>query len=256
MKLFFRKSGEGPPLVILHGLFGSSDNWVTLAKQFAEKNTVYLVDQRNHGQSPHSEIFTYSAMAGDLLELFEDENIHEAIVLGHSMGGKTAMRFAIDYPERVMRLIVVDIGPKYYPIHHREILDALLSVDLSLYKSRNEIDEWLKERIPDTATRQFLLKNIYWQENGRLAWRMNLEIINDNIENVGEELRENPSFNKPTLFIKGEKSGYYISEKDFVDIHRLFSPSIIDVIPGAGHWVQAEAPEEFTASVKAFIKKD
>lgn len=261
MQLFHRKitdasfTEEGaPPIIILHGLFGSSDNWLTVSKSFGPENTVYLVDQRNHGQSPHSDNFTYKDMSEDLFELMNNESIPEAVVIGHSMGGKTAMRFAIEHPEKVSKLIVVDIGPKYYPVHHREILDALLSVHLDSYTSRNEIEAYLSDKITDTGTRQFLLKNIYWTADKKLDWRINLKVLDKEIENVGEAITENNTFHNATLFIKGEKSNY-IREQDFADIHRLFSPSVINVIPNVGHWVHAEDTDAFTECIKAFLKK-
>ncbi len=261
MKLFYRKIGdessnmeEVPAIIILHGLFGSSDNWLTISKSFAPEHLVYLLDQRNHGQSPHSDSFTYKDMSDDLFEFMEDEKIDNAIIIGHSMGGKTAMRFAVEHPEKVCKLIVVDIAPKYYPIHHQEILDALLSINPESFTSRNDIENFLTDKITDVPTRQFLLKNIYWREDKKLDWRMNLKTINKEIENVGEALIENKTYLNPALFLKGENSNY-ILEKDFVDIHRLFSPSIINIIPNVGHWIQVEDPDAFTECVKAFLKK-
>jgi esterase len=254
MKLFFRKFGEEPSvLIILHGLFGSSDNWLSLAKTLSQDHTVYLIDQRNHGQSPHSDLHNYQAMSEDLNELMTDEKISSAVILGHSMGGKTAMRFAINFPKKVSKLIVVDIGPKYYPVHHKTILDALLSVDLNAYNSRKEVEDFLLDKLPEPEVRQFLLKNIFWNEDKRMQWRMNLQVLNKEIENIGEAITENTTFKGPSLFLKAEKSDY-ITEKDYVNIHRLFCPSIIECIPETGHWIQAEAPEVFLDSISAFLK--
>jgi esterase len=254
MKLFYRKIGEEPTaMIVLHGLFGSSDNWLSLGKIFSQDFSVYLMDQRNHGQSPFSERHNYKDMADDLLEFMDAENIPNAVILGHSMGGKTAMRFALEYPERVSKLVVVDIGPKYYPVHHQTILDALLSVDLNQCTSRKDVDLLLNEKLTDNNMRQFLLKNIYWNEEKKMCWRMNLKVLNQDIENIGEAITENKSYFKPSLFLKGANSAY-IHEDDFCGIHRLFSPSLIDCIPDAGHWVQADVPETFVASVNAFVK--
>jgi esterase len=254
MKLFYRKIGEEPSVIIvLHGLFGSSDNWMSLGKTLAKDHTVYLMDQRNHGQSPHSTEHTYAAMSADLNEFMLAENIPKAVIIGHSMGGKTAMRFALDHPEKVSKLVVVDIGPKYYPVHHQTILEALLSVNLEAFNSRKEVDDYLVSKLPDSAVRQFLLKNIYWNEEKKMCWRMNLEVLNKEIENIGEAITENKTYMNPSLFLKGQNSDY-ILEKDFCAIHRLFSPSIIDCIQDSGHWIQAEAPDIFAASVQSFLK--
>lgn len=254
MKLFYRKIGEEPTaMIILHGLFGSSDNWLSLGKTLSQDFTVYLIDQRNHGQSPFNECHTYKDMADDLYEFMEDEKIADAIIVGHSMGGKTAMRFALDHPEKVSKLVVVDIGPKYYPVHHQTILDALLSVDLDKCASRKDADMILVEKLPDITIRQFLLKNIYWNEDKKMCWRMNLKVLNRDIENIGEAITENKSFFKPSLFLKGENSDY-IKTTDYVGIHRLFSPSLIDCISNTGHWIQAEAPDTFIGSINAFLK--
>jgi esterase len=254
MKLFHRKIGEEPTvMIILHGLFGSSDNWLSVGKIFSQDYTVYLIDQRNHGQSPFSDRHSYKDMSEDILEFMENENIHSAVIIGHSMGGKTAMRFALDHPEKVSKLIVVDIGPKYYPVHHQTILEALLSVNLENCTTRKEVDLILSETLPDTSVRQFLLKNIYWNEDKKMCWRMNLNVLNKEIENIGEAITENTKYFKPSLFLKGQNSDY-IKEKDYCGIHRLFSPSLIDCIPGTGHWIQAEAPETFIDAINAFLK--
>src|SRR4051812_47077540 len=163
MKLFFREAGEGQPLIILHGLFGQSDNWNTLAKQFAENNLkVFTVDLRNHGLSPHSEEWNYKVMSEDILELINDNNLQDSIILGHSMGGKVAMQLAIDHPEALNKLIIADMAPKFYPILHQKIIEGLQSVDFTKVKTRKEVESKLSEYIHDFGTKQFLLKNIYW----------------------------------------------------------------------------------------------
>lgn len=251
MQLYFRELGEGQPLIILHGLFGSCDNWLTVSKPLAEKFHVYLIDQRNHGRSPHDPIHTYQAMANDLLAFIKANNIAQPTILGHSMGGKAAMRFALDYPAQLAKLIVADISPKYYPPHHQDVIAAFLSIDLSNLNSREEADQLMSSHLPEVGTRQFLLKNLYRTENGAFAWRMNLGGLIEQIENIGEENKGLP-FEKPTLFLRGEKSNY-IKEEDARTISSLFPQSKIVTIPQAGHWVQAEKPLEFVAEVMRFL---
>ncbi|HNR18975.1 MAG TPA: alpha/beta fold hydrolase [Bacteroidia bacterium] len=242
MKLFFRKYGEGKPIVILHGLFGLSDNWQSFAKQLEQNNfSVYAVDLRNHGSSPHHKEFNYNVLATDVFELLEAEQIENPILMGHSLGGKTAMRFALNYPEKISSLIVVDIAPRYYTPHHQQILEGLSTVDVNLIKSRGEAEKILSEKIPEPGTRQFLLKNLYWKNKERLDWKFSLRFIADGIENVGEEITSGKTFDKPTLFIAGEKSKY-INASDAVDITKLFPQSELTIAPNAGHWVHADNP--------------
>jgi esterase len=255
LKLFFRKSGEGKPVVILHGLFGLSDNWQTLGKQLAQNGfTVYLVDLRNHGNSPHSNEFNYDVLSKDVLELIEQENITNPTLLGHSLGGKTAMQFALHYPEKISSLIVVDIAPRYYEPHHQKVLNGLFSVDLNVIQSRGEAEKILASKIADVGTRQFLLKNLYWKESNKLDWKFNLKGIADTIENVGKEIKAENTFDKPTLFIKGEKSNY-INDFDTTAIKKLFPESTILTAAGAGHWVPAESPVWFLESVLVFLNQ-
>ena len=251
MKLNFKKSGEGKPLVILHGLFGSSDNWGSLGKKFAENNLVYLVDLRNHGRSPHSKEMSYELMADDLLELIEDENINSPIILGHSMGGKAALLFAEKYPKYLDKLIVADIGLKAYPMHHDDILKALNSVNLQGISSRNEAQQYIQVHIENLGIQQFLLKNLYWIEKGKLAWRMNLKVI---AKNIGEILVKINIHKNPinTLFIRGEMSNYILKE-DFGKILESFPNGEIKTIPKVGHWLHAENPTEFYKIVREFI---
>jgi esterase len=253
MKLFYRQSGQGEPLIILHGLFGSSDNWFTLAKTFAERFTVYLIDQRNHGQSPHSEEFDYKFLAEDLLEFINDHNLDKVNIIGHSMGGKTAMNFAVKYPERVKKLIVVDIVPKTYPVHHDNILDGLLSLDLLTVSSRTEADELLSKYLPELDVRQFLLKNLYRTTDGAFGWRPNLKAIDKHIEEIGEGMQYDGQYNGPTLFIVGARSTYFKMGDENL-LQQVF-PAYTLVTLDSGHWVQAEKPKEFAEAVIPFLEK-
>jgi esterase len=253
MKLFSRQYGEeGPPLIILHGLLGLSDNWTGIAKSLSSVCKVYTLDQRNHGLSPHSEEFSYQALSEDVKEFMDDNSIEKAVLLGHSMGGKTAMNLAVNYPDRVEKLIVVDISPRYYPVHHREIINALFSIDVENIKSRKEAEDKLSERIEDDAVRLFLLKNLAWNDDGKLEWKMNLEGISSSIDNVGEELRTDGRYDGPVLFIRGEESSY-IQDKDMQRILGHFPAASLVTVEGAGHWVHAEKPEELLKAVREFL---
>lgn len=251
MKLFYRQSGHGEPLIILHGLFGSSDNWYTLAKTFAEHFTVYLIDQRNHGQSPHSDEFNYKLLAEDLFEFVNDHKLEQVNIIGHSMGGKTAMNFAVKYPERVKKLIIVDIVPKEYPVHHDNILEGLLSIDLPQVSSRTEADELLSKNVTELDERQFLLKNLYRTSEGAFAWRPNLKAIDNHIEEIGEGMQYDGQYNGPTLFIVGARSKYFKTgdEKLISEIFPTFKLVTLD----SGHWVQAEKPKEFAETAIPFL---
>jgi len=253
MKLAFRKLGTGKPLFILHGLFGSADNWQTLGKHFAEYFTVYFIDQRNHGQSPHSSEWNYEIMSEDLKELMEDEGLDRINIIGHSMGGKTAMRFTVRYPEKVEKLVVVDIGPKKYPITNQFVIDAIDQFNPEMVKSRKEADEIMSKYIEDAGVRQFLLKNLYWDDNQKLKWKFNYEVIKQNIAAVSEAtpLPINP-ITMPALFIKGEKSDY-IFNSDIKRINEIFPNATLVTIPGAGHWVHADQPQAFFKVVSEFL---
>ena len=251
MQLNFKKSGSGPPLVILHGLFGSLDNWFSIAKELVEHYTLYLVDQRNHGDSPHSTEWNYGVMVEDLLELLDAEGLDSVYLMGHSMGGKTVMNFAVQYPERVSKLIVGDIAPRYYPIHHQVILEGLNALDLSQLQSRKVADDLLAPYIPELGIRQFLLKSLGRDANG-FAWKINLSVITQHIEEVGKALDEETVFEGPTLFLGGANSSY-IQEKDLSDMKRHFPNCTWISIPNAGHWLHAEQPQAVVAEVRKFL---
>ncbi|MFN3917208.1 MAG: alpha/beta fold hydrolase [Flavobacteriales bacterium] len=253
MKLHYRKIGQGEPLIILHGLFGYSDNWQTLGKRYAEDFEVYLVDQRNHGHSPHSLEFSYNHMADDLLKLMTDCNLSSAYILGHSMGGKTAIRFTQKNPHMVKKLIVADIGVKGYPMHHGTIIDGLKAIDLNRAKTRGEAEEMLAPYIPQVGVRQFLLKNLYWVEQGQLGWRMNLAVLDEKMVEIIGALPAD-GIDVPTLFLRGELSNY-ILEADYDAIRSQFSDCRIETIPQTGHWIHAENPELFYSLTVNFLRE-
>lgn len=246
--------GEGAPLVILHGFLGMGDNWKTLAKQFSEDGfEVHLVDQRNHGRSFHHEDFDHEILAEDLKNYYNNYNLQNIILLGHSMGGKTAMLFAAQFPELVNKLVVADIAPRYYPIHHDVILAGLSALDFEVLKTRKEADEILSNYVPHFSTRQFLLKNLYWAERGKLGLRFNLPVLADNVSEIGEALPIHLKFEKETLFLRGDKSEY-IGVNDESLIKMQFPKAKIRTVTNSGHWLHAENPKEFYQFVTEFVK--
>jgi esterase len=253
--LYSKIEGEGKPFVIMHGFLGMSDNWKTLASQYAESGfQVHVLDLRNHGRSFHSDEFTYEAMAKDVFEYCQVNQLSKIDILGHSMGGKVAMLFATTYPELVDKLIVADIGPRFYNQHHQDILAGLNAVDFSVKPSRNDVETILTEYVPDFGTRQFLMKNLYWQEPGQLAFRFNLAVFNGNLDAIGKALADGLVFDKPTLFIRGGSSGY-IKDEDMEQIRQHFPDVKLDTIPNAGHWLHAENPKLFFELTTAFLKE-
>jgi pimeloyl-ACP methyl ester carboxylesterase len=252
MDLNFKSFGQGPALVILHGLFGSLDNWQSLGKRFAERRTVYLVDQRNHGKSPHVPGLDYPAMADDLAGFFEAQGIRQASVLGHSMGGKTAMRFALDHPDKMEALVVADMAPKVYPAGHDIILAALQSLDPEELESRHEAERILSDSITDQGIRLFLLKNLTRNGKEGFRWKMNLPEIVKHYPRILEGLSGEDSFDGPTLFIRGSKSRY-VEDSDWPQIHERFPEARLDTVADAGHWLHAEQPDAFFEQVEAFL---
>ncbi|WP_242929494.1 alpha/beta fold hydrolase [Pontibacter vulgaris] len=254
MKLHYREMGHGQPLLILHGLFGTSDNWQTLAKRLAENYNVFLVDLRNHGRSPHSDQHDYDVMAADVLALVDELQIPTPAIMGHSMGGKVAMNYALKYPTRLTKLIVVDIAPKAYPPHHDEIIDALQSVDLSTVTSRGEVDAQLAKTIKEDEVRLFLMKNLYRKEDNTFGWRMNLDAIEKNYGKIAAAITSDVPFKKHTLFIKGGRSRYILPEDIYSSIEHLFTLVEVETVPNAGHWVHAEAPDQVYELVSNFLE--
>ncbi|AGA76940.1 alpha/beta fold hydrolase [Echinicola vietnamensis] len=252
MKLNYKKVGQGKPLIILHGLFGSADNWLSIAKELEEDYTMYLVDQRNHGDSPHSEEWSYKSMVDDLAAFMTSQGLEAAYIMGHSMGGKTAMNFALKYPNKVQKLIIADIAPRYYPPHHENILAGLNAIDMDHLASRKEADETLAEHIPEMGIRQFLMKSLGRDENRKFVWKINLPVITEKIDNVGAEIESDKSYAGPTLFMRGANSDY-IQEKDKEDLEKYFPEYKLITIKNAGHWLHAEQPDAVVETIKAFL---
>jgi pimeloyl-ACP methyl ester carboxylesterase len=241
-------------MVIIHGFLGMSDNWKTLGTQFANEGyQVHALDLRNHGKSFHTDDFSYDVMAADVMQYCAHHQLKDIVIVGHSMGGKVAMLLATTYPELVAKLIVADIAPKYYAPHHQTILAALNAVDFSKKPSRAEVEEIVSGYIKDFGTRQFLLKNLYWESPEQLAFRFNLKVFNEKIETVGTALPFENTFSKDTLFLRGDKSDY-ILDSDFETIYHHFPSASIKTIKNAGHWLHAENPKDFLSTVLDFIK--
>jgi pimeloyl-ACP methyl ester carboxylesterase len=254
MTLHSRIEGEGIPMIILHGFLGMSDNWKSLATQFASDGfQVHALDLRNHGKSLHSDEFNYEVMVEDVKNYIHLHQLTNSVVLGHSMGGKVAMLLATTYPNLVSKLIIADIGPKYYTPHHQTILAGLNAVDFSKNPSRSEVEQVLSNFITDFGTRQFLLKNLYWKTPEQLAFRFNLQVFNDKIETIGIALPFENKFEGTTLFLRGNKSDY-ILDSDFETIYHHFPMASIVTIDNAGHWLHAENPKDFQLKVMQFLK--
>ena len=263
MELFYRKTGNGSPLVIIHGLYGSSDNWINIGKRLSEKYTVYMLDQRNHGRSPFADSHTYNDLRNDLEEFFEQHNIEKATLLGHSMGGKIAMWFAADFPEKVEKLVIADIAPKDYLLLkdnsqfylHQNILLAMQEIDFSTITSRKDIDDFMAEKLDDSRIRQFLLKNVAKDKTTKqYKWRVNAEVLYDYLEEIVSGVNRNrlddriPITGYPVIFIRGMLSKYILPEDEIL-IKEIYPDSRIIDIPEAGHWLHAEQPDKFMQAV-------
>lgn len=252
MRLHFHVQGEGFPLIVLHGLLGSLDNWRVASKRFAERYKVYSLDLRNHGLSPHSEVMNYPVMAQDLCEFLDLHNLSSAFVLGHSMGGKVAMQLATSFPDRVAKLAVLDIAPRAYEAYHRPLLNALLALDLARFRSFGELDAALSETIPEIATRQFILKNLKRDKDGRLSWKIHLQGIARNYNALTMAVTPERDFVKPACFVRAGRSNY-VTEGDIAAIRKMFPQSEICTIPEAGHWLHVDTPEAFFRCITKFL---
>jgi len=269
MELFYRKYGEGVPIVIVHGLYGSSDNWIAIGRRLAENFEVFIIDQRNHGRSPHSESHNYHLMVGDLFEFLEKHNLEKAILIGHSMGGKTAMFFAHQYPEKVSGLVVLDIAPKSYvqivkenklEISHHDILKAMKSVDFSVINNRNDVDLELEKSIKDRKVRQFLLKNVHRNKDNSFNWNLNIDALYKDLDEIlnGTDTDFYHSGDTitgfPVLFIRGANSKYILDE-DLESIEAIFPYAELKTIDNAGHWLHAEQPVKLVSFIIDFLSK-
>ena len=252
MTLNFKAFGQGDPIIILHGLFGTLDNWQTIGKKLAEHYMVYLVDQRNHGRSPHHPDFNYALMAEDLRTFMESQWIYKAHLIGHSMGGKTVMQFAMDFPDMIDRLIVVDIAPKAYAGGHQAIFDALKQLDLGSIEHRKEADEALAKNIEQYGVRQFLLKNLSREKAGGYRWKMNLPAIQQHYQAILDTIPLSEAFEEKSLFIRGSQSNY-IMDEDWPTVLSYFPNAHLATVEGSGHWVHAEAPAELLKLVSDFL---
>ncbi len=256
MQLNFKKLGQGFPLIILHGLLGSLDNWQTIANNLQNSFTVYLLDQRNHGRSPHTAEHSYKLLAEDLLQFYKQQNIESSHLLGHSMGGKAAMQFALNCPEKVSKLIVVDMGAKKYSPRHDEIFDALFSIDFAIIQYRAETEKILLEKIKDVKNRQLILKNLSRNTNGTYQWKFNLQSLHENYENeINAPVTGDSQFTGKVIFIRGEKSDYVLND-DWLAIQNLFPNSELITIRDAGHWVHADKPEQLLNAVSKFLNQN
>lgn len=267
INLHFRKSGHGPALVILHGLYGASDNWISIARKLEEQFTVFIPDLRNHGHSPHTSTHTYQNMVDDLFHFFNDHHLKKATILGHSMGGKLAMMFAAEYPELIADLIVADIAPKNYNsenkpfktvLQHELILGLMEELNLVAVTSRKEIDYFLSEKLKDSTLRQFLLKNIHRNKEGYFEWKINVPVLRHALNSITSEVNKDwfadrqPILNYPVTFIRGLNSDY-ITDQDIPAIRDIYPEARIIDIPDAGHWLHAEQPEKFIEAVLASV---
>ena len=267
INLSFRKTGDGPVLVILHGLYGSSDNWISIARKLEDRFTIFIPDLRNHGQSPHTSTHTYQDMVDDLSLFFKKHHINKATILGHSMGGKLAMMFAAEYPEVITGLIVADIAPKNYNsgnkpfktvLQHEMILGLMEELNLVAVTSRKEIDYFLSEKLKNSTLRQFLIKNIHRDKEGYFEWKINVPVLKHALDSITSEVNSDwfadrqPILNYPVTFIRGLNSDY-ISDQDFIAIKEIYPEARMIDIPDAGHWLHAEQPEKFVEAVLASV---
>jgi pimeloyl-ACP methyl ester carboxylesterase len=252
MQLHFESCGAGPSLIILHGLFGSLENWRSMSRKLGHHFRVFYVDLRNHGESPHSAEFTCALMVEDLKEFMHEHSLDSPHLPGHSLGGKVAMHFAVNHPDLVEKLVVVDIAPRAYPPSHTNIFTLLSSIPLEKFSVRSEVLHVLEKIISDRSVTEFLLKNLTTAQSGKLRWRMNLKAINENYREIIAAPEWEGSFDKPALFVRGGNSDY-IAPEDYQGIKKSFPRAELATVTGVGHWVPAQAPDIFERMVCEFL---
>jgi len=254
MKLFFRRMGQGNPVVILHGLLGLSDNWVTFGRQLSMDFEVFIPDLRNHGQSPHDDVFNFTVLVEDLHELIGDLMLKKVNLVGHSLGGKIAMLFALEYPDLLDKLVIVDMALRKYPpnMEHKMLIDAMTEVDFSRARSRSDVDKQLEQKVHSLKLRQFLLKNIFWKDKQTLGWRLNLPVLKESLPLVLEGIAPGKEFPKPVLLVRGGLSGY-VTDSDLPEIINQFPLTSVKTLSNASHWVHADMPGEFYSIVHEFL---
>lgn len=253
MALYFRSLGKGPPLILLHGLFGSSDNWVTFAKKLASDYQVWLLDLPNHGRSPHTHEFSFESLAAQVLQFIKQHGWEHVYLVGHSLGGKVGIQMLQHEPSLIKAIAILDIHFKAYSGGHEIILDALLKLPLHSLTSRQDAEDWLKEHLPDAGIRQFLLKNLY-RSGESFSWKFNLPVINHNYKQVLKAIPIKQPVETPSLFLRGGNSAYILDE-DIPLIHAVFNQVDIETIPEAGHWIHVDAPDELFLHLLRFFKR-
>lgn len=265
MKLFFRKYGEGPPLIILHGLYGSSDNWMTVARKISDKFTVFLPDLRNHGNSPHDDIHSFKAITGDLLGLADDNHLERFFLAGHSMGGKAAISFALTWPEKLNGLLVADVSPFTNEAsasaafrYHSKILHAILETDITKAASRIEIEARLAAKISSQREISLIMKNLRREGGNIFSWKINAPALLSSLQEMIEGLQLPPVSEQgisgfPVIFLKGEKSEY-LDPDDYKKILRLFPAAQFRTIKNAGHWLHADNPDAVAEALEELVK--
>lgn len=253
MQLYYREFGQGDPIIILHGMFGFSDNWQTIAKALADHYLVITPDLRNHGRSPHVPTHTYAEMAEDVRQFMAQYGMYSSTLVGHSMGGKVAMQLALDHPDQVERLVVVDIAPTQADDNNQAVFQALNAVDLSSMTTRQDIEAILAPFLPDVGVRQFLLKNVTRDAEGHFAWKMNLPVIRAHYAEILAGVQSQHPYDGPTLFVRGARSPY-VRDTDWPAIQKYFPRATLVTIPDAGHWVHADQPEALLAAMRKFME--
>lgn len=254
MELNYKKLGDsGEPLIILHGLMGSLDNWQTMARHLSDSMQVYIVDQRNHGRSPHTDTHSYQNMVDDLEEFMQQRGLAKAHLLGHSMGGKVVMKFALQHPEKVLSLVIADMGMRGYKPHHDQVFDALFRIDLASIERRSDAEEQMEPLMPDYGMRQFLLKSLDRDKDGTYEWKFNLDVLFNEYHYIVEPVGEEGVLDVPVLAIRGGKSGY-VNDDDIEEYKQHFPQVKVVTLADAGHWLHAEAPKKFLEALRTFYQ--